>query len=265
MKRSHDEISVGTRTIRTRLSSTVKDDRYYDLENIIKIDDNYNSYQPTRDQCKKLERKMSQQKYDLSRKTIIEWLDFMMSRGEEFPTILFPNGEVYSEQKRRAKYLIEQVIKTSAKEIVLLDGHGRMLFLVLSLLREHDLLQQVSITVVDSDEGAHEWHELFFPEGVSSINEDLFQYVKKTPTKNMYIYANFCGLMGNTQELVDLIDQVDGNQLMISMSTRCCKCNHKKLEVWERCEKCLFVTGVDHHNSKFVSRKRGFITFVPVT
>ena len=85
------------------------------------------------------------------------------------------------------------------RPLVMMDGHGRTLYLVIKFLFENGYTEEEingNIKVVDIDEGAVMWHERFFPSGVETFDIDIFDAYEKQMKINQesVFYFNFCGI-----------------------------------------------------------------------
>jgi hypothetical protein len=116
------------------------------------------------------------------------------------------NDDVYKDQKQRAQIVVLNALKDDKREIVYLDGHGRMTFCLIETLINIGLFEEFKLTVVEYEHSGHEWHNLFLPREVRKVKGDIVGFLDKRYTRNSnkmnnsYVYFNFCSI--NTQ--VDL-------------------------------------------------------------
>ncbi len=103
--------------------------------------------------------------------------------------------------KRRAEELVNHVLTNGIEELVIMDGHGRFLFMFLLILfgRDQVKFNSLKVTVVDIFEDSQgrdvitQFHKLAYPQDIKSIQKDMFTF--KTTKKRM-LYFNFCGIGG---------------------------------------------------------------------
>ena len=111
--------------------------------------------------------------------------------------------------ERRARYISS--ISRGASFILLMDGHGRMVYRLL------ELCPNSHIVVVDQDSVVNQWHEAFFPrERVSSIQGDIFDIIPRYPVDSV-IYLNFCGISG--LQIDEQLRNLNSRDYLISYST----------------------------------------------
>jgi len=79
---------------------------------------------------------------------ISEWLGALTFEDGKLNG-LFNNKKSFQNQMTRASILVEHIKKHDIKNIVILDGHGRMTYCLCSLLQKENL--NVNITVVEYD------------------------------------------------------------------------------------------------------------------
>ncbi len=103
--------------------------------------------------------------------------------------------------KRRAEELVNHVMTNGIEELVIMDGHGRFLFIFLLLLfgRDQNKFKSLKITVTDIFEDKQgrdvitQFHKLAFPKDIKSVQKNMYTF--KT-TKKQMLYFNFCGIGG---------------------------------------------------------------------
>eukprot|EP00045_Choanoeca_perplexa_P020076 m.3600 g.3600 ORF g.3600 m.3600 type:complete len:651 (+) comp6186_c0_seq1:51-2003(+) len=124
--------------------------------------------------------------------------------------------EEYEDQKRRAKEAFKLMQRHGLTRLVLLDGHGRMLFAILQQFQEEGK-PFPSVVVVDTDEITHRFHCAFFPwECVKSEHGDaletMHQLISNEEAADTLIYLNFCSIPANV---------IDRRQLAVVVETFC--------------------------------------------
>ena len=103
--------------------------------------------------------------------------------------------------KRRAEELVNHIMTNGIEELVIMDGHGRFLFMFLLILfaRDQNKFNTLKITVVDIFEDRQgrdvitQFHKLAFPKDIKSIQKNMYTI---TTTKKRMLYFNFCGIGG---------------------------------------------------------------------
>ena len=169
--------------------------------------------------------------------TIEEWYTFLKF-NEELLTALFQTGFCASLHER-SRCLAEWMLGPDGtiRPIVLMDGHGRTVFCLISALLDLGVSFEAMINkiiVIELDEWVHEWHTKFLPEGVISIRDDIFHIMNDImyggitigPTESpndfcwipgshegvvtlncpseIVLYANFCGILQEESNLHNL-------------------------------------------------------------
>jgi len=124
------------------------------------------------------------------------WL-IVITYAQEHFQLLYPKSmrgrrQVYHDGKLRGEEVVINMLKLGLKKLVLIDGHGRLLFHVFTALSRRGLnLDDYTVYVVDISPIATSWHELFFPRNVVSVYSDICDY--EFP-ENSYFYGNFCSV-----------------------------------------------------------------------
>ena len=72
------------------------------------------------------------------------------------------------------------------------------------------------ITIVDNDEFSHKCHEMIFPNGIRSIESDIFDLDEIT--NNDIVYLNFCGLGSSNKRALRFIRGRPPNTTMVSFA-----------------------------------------------
>jgi len=116
----------------------------------------------------------------------------------------------------RADFIWKQwndMCRNNDVNLVLMDGHGRIIYRLLKKIKEHGLEGKRRIIVVDMNPIVDRWHKLFLPiDHVESIRGDIFEIIKNMD--NYLLYLNFCGFAG----MVDNIMAIRGRYIL-SLST----------------------------------------------
>jgi hypothetical protein len=138
--------------------------------------------------------------------------------------------------KRVIVNILRIVTDNSITHILMMDGHGRTLYLTLKFLYicreliEPDRFNQLinNIYVAEITDSVHEFHEYCFPTEINCVKNDVFNVIATLPLDNTLIYLNFCGLgiagdkksvKRSVDAITTLIDQ-DPSHLMISYGLR---------------------------------------------
>lgn len=104
---------------------------------------------------------------------------------------------------KRVIVLIHRIVMDgSITSVILLDGHGRTLYLLLQGLKicedliEPERLAQLkqNITVVEATDEVQEFHENCFPTEVTCVQSDVFDHLAGVNFDSTLVYLNFCGL-----------------------------------------------------------------------
>ena len=144
--------------------------------------------------------------------TIEEWYTFIKF-NEELLTALFKTG-FYDSLIERTRQLAEWMLRPDGmiRPIILMDGHGRTVFCLISALLDLGVLFEAmvnKIIVIELDECVHEWHTKFLPEGVISINDDIFRIMNDIMCEGITIRPiesrnDFCWVSGSNYGVVTL-------------------------------------------------------------
>lgn len=145
-----------------------------------------------------------------------DWVRFCEEESDFTETYLDSMGQnIIDDQLARAQAYAELFWMKNYSTIVLMDGHGRMLYTILKCLQHWDInIDQLDIYVVDLDPIVHEWHQLFFPNNVISLQDDIIDLLEQhldlqdedeNPT--VLPYLNFCGLHGQQERVWNLVQR----------------------------------------------------------
>jgi len=185
------------------------------LKEIVKEYDFYpsNVLKPSKESCRSLELIMKRDK--ISYFPIDDWLKICEK-------CLFQNRNKSEEQdlKDRCLFLAKASIKT--KDIVILDGHGRTLYYLITFLSLLAPNKEFNIHIPDIDEYSYRWHQLFFPQDsifkIKNYLGDIFS-ISKWP-KTSVVYFNFCGIGKSENNLNNYILRNKVNKIFISFCSR---------------------------------------------
>jgi hypothetical protein len=168
---------------------------------------------------------------DVSYMSIYEWIEMIEANG--LYEHLFSVGHSDSLAKRvtaLCKLLTKDGILRS---LVMMDGHGRTLYLVIICLLHMGYTQEDiegNIKVVDIDDGAVMWHNKFFPRGIESIESDIFDSYKEQMKVNpdTVFYFNFCGIKyeDNCHKVRDIMGINPNIMVSFSMERAAKKCKY---------------------------------------
>jgi hypothetical protein len=168
------------------------------LSRIMSLNPRSNRFQPSESQVNQLlesQRNGSLPRYNQMR--ISEWLNAVRDAEFLFPWISYI---IRQDEEQRANAWATELVAywnslppSAVREFIMLDGHGRLFYLILRAL--HRLLgseiDSIRIHVPDLDSTVTEWHQAFFPAGVSSTQEDIYTVVARVGAS---CYYNFCAL-----------------------------------------------------------------------
>ncbi len=158
-----------------------------------------NPLQPSEDQVKMLESNSDISNF-LNNLEPSKWLEVM----KPFKDYLYMDKASIkiSDQEERAKYIANKIKRDKIKNLVMMDGHGRMYFSILSELKTY--INQVNITLVDTNATVNNWHKLFFSNKVNCVERNIYDIKPSDSVDNStLIYMNFCGIGGmNGQKML---------------------------------------------------------------
>ncbi|ETO36782.1 hypothetical protein RFI_00283 [Reticulomyxa filosa] len=139
---------------------------------------------------------------------------------------LKPNRRRHTDLEKRAEAVAELLVKGKFKTLRLMDGHGRILFLILRHLiarKEEDFVNSLEIELVDTDAGVHAYHKGAFVgkgcENIKAICKDILD-MKISPTT--LVYLNFCGIIHSIEKAEAFCEKYEKKQIsfVLSFSTR---------------------------------------------
>jgi len=163
---------------------------------------------PSADQVRRLEE--SPEFSSWGEKSLKDWFRALRDDGNR-PIALYDVAGYYKrsiwlDQLSRARQIVEHMREAGKRNLFLMDGHGRFVFAVVYWLRyfEEDV-NKFTIHLVDRDENVNRWHQKFIP--CEAIRGSIFDYKSD---KNTCVYANFCGLQGQYDELLKFLEKQCG-------------------------------------------------------
>lgn len=153
--------------------------------------------------------------------TCEEWVNELDQHPDDLKKRFFGlDRELYQDQFDRVEKLMELVeLSGLPVNIIYMDGHGRITYLIIKALMERGI-SNYTLGVVEIDSIVHAWHEAYFPCDIYKIKGDVFDMVGSLiDPSQIVLYLNFCSLGNQCSRLIDLIDQWKGN-FMLSTAIR---------------------------------------------
>jgi len=121
--------------------------------------------------------------------------------------------DVSKDQRMRSLHIAETFWMDDYQILVMLDGHGRMLYQILRDLEQHQVdIDAITVYIVELDPITHLWHEIFFPKNVISMNGNILEllnlHIKNDPMNTACVlpYLNFCGLHNQQRRVWNLLE-----------------------------------------------------------
>jgi hypothetical protein len=170
------------------------------------------------------------------------------------------------------------LLSANKTEVILLDGHGRMVFMILFILYNRDInIDIYSFHVFELKRVVYDWHTMFFPASCSHYNTTIFNYQDRenflTFSADCVLYLNFCSIRDQLTELIEYIPAAiytTGVRVFVSWGTRGIS-NERRTRMYEfaenvqrmREEPCEFETSSikGKYVAYFVSRRNKFFTY----
>lgn len=154
------------------------------IENIMAKHNRHNPLQPSDEQlCMLLDANLCLNKYSQEK-----WLAVISLTQH---ALFHGDNDKLENQTERAIAVVDQMMKTNKNHLITFDGHGRITYLILKCWMEKNNGKDIEMTVCDTNKTVTKWHEEFFPIGVESKTQNIFDMIIP-PTA--YIYMNFCNL-----------------------------------------------------------------------
>ena len=137
------------------------------------------------------------------------WYEFFPQKGvKKLPVLFSPfkkgNRAIFKDQEARAKFIVDYMSKNNNMELVTMDGHTRLMYLLVDYAKKRE--QELKIHLVDIDDNTNEFHKIMLPKEVFESNKQSIvvpdqcydildwstEYLKNI--KNPFLYLNFCGI-----------------------------------------------------------------------
>jgi hypothetical protein len=136
-----------------------------------------------------------------------EWLHIMHHTNQLWHNV---SDAVFRDQFNRAYEICEELINSNKTEVVLLDGHGRMVFLILFILSHKGVdIDRYRFHVFELNKVVYDWHTMFFPSSCTHYNTTIFNYRDRTDlitfSSSCVVYLNFCSVSDQLTELMEYI------------------------------------------------------------
>jgi len=140
---------------------------------------------------------LEEQRLGLARLSYPAWLEALRdTKDPHRPISLLFEGlgrgaeSKWIDQLQRAGGIAQAMVAKQLRKIVLMDGHGRFVFALLdALLSLEQNLAEYTISLVDLDPDATNWHVEFIPG--THVHCDILDL---EPKEDTFYYLNFCSL-----------------------------------------------------------------------
>lgn len=149
----------------------------------------------------------------------------------KYKDVLFEGEKQYAEMMFRAEQFLDLAINMNKDRLVYMDGHGRLTYCLLSLIKSRKI--DIKMTCIDVNRNMHNWHKYLLPKRVICKRMNIFNI---QGYETSAIYLNFCGISDNVQKTINFLLEHDCT--MVSFSTRC-GCKKGEIDV-NKCKKCIF-------------------------
>ena len=109
------------------------------------------------------------------------------------------------DQEKRAQGILERMQLYKKAHLVMMDGHGRMLWSILNHMEVTKIpLNMYDFTLVDSTINVTEWHKNFLPKDITYVTCDIMDlYLDNwVGSYDHYLYLNFCGTYGERDKIL---------------------------------------------------------------
>ena len=169
-----------------------------------------NKFQPNERQVARLRRYMESNHDVVVRFNTLTnsvWLHIMHHTNQLWHNV---SDAVYRDQFYRAYEICDELIDSNKTEVVLLDGHGRMVFLILFILSIKNVdINIYRFHVFELNAVVYNWHTMFFPSSCTHYNTTIFNYRNRTDlvtfSSSCVVYLNFCSVSDQLTELIEYI------------------------------------------------------------
>lgn len=211
--------------------------------NILKMNKSTNKFVITNEQLDEFQKFITD---NTNFKNFSNWFKFFSQKGVKNLPILFSpfqrnHQNIYDDQNKRSSYIVDYMKKNPDSELVTMDGHGRLIYSIISLFEKEKSFidSKKKIHLVDIDKTTNEFHKKIFPSDVfnNTINipeeQDILKldtsFFEREKISNPFLYLNFCGISccgtkdKSGKEIVfDFVKKwlENHNNIMISLSLR---------------------------------------------
>ncbi|ETO01891.1 histon H1 [Reticulomyxa filosa] len=124
--------------------------------------------------------------------------------------------------EKRAEAVAQLLIKGNFKTLRLMDGHGRILFLILKHLidqKREDLVDSLKIELVDIDADVHAYHKgVFVGEGCKNIKVIHKDVLDMGISPATLVYLNFCGIAKSVKKVETFREEYKKQQISFVLS-----------------------------------------------
>lgn len=173
-------------------------------------DDEYNQFEVTEPQVKIL-KLFAEQFTDM---TPEKWLDMVWVDDGCFlfscRTSKTDRTNIIRDQMIRAERILTYMIKNGIYKLRTMDGHGRFVMCFLKTIQNYGLdMNDYTIELVDLNEYASLWHELFLPTNVNVVGEYSSNILSTDLSifSDTCLYLNFCGIGDSTDEVKSFLEE----------------------------------------------------------
>lgn len=146
-----------------------------------------------------------------------EWMNLMGNGRSLFRSVLNSTRE---DQFLRARSIAQTLIETGENTVSLMDGHGRIIYLILWHLRNQGMnIDDYRFQIFDLDHDVNAWHARFLPTSVTVLPQDIF--ADRAELQGV-VYFNFCGIgdfVGQTRGAIRRLVR-QGRVVYLSFSRR---------------------------------------------
>jgi hypothetical protein len=155
---------------------------------------------------------------ELPKFTMEQWI-ILMNNNNNYNKLFFDQDKRI-DLINRVRLIFKEMFMRQQTEIILLDGHGRTIFLLIQFMHVYNY--KFNIKVYEISDPTHLWHEDFFPtlpdpvnnNVLVNINESIEQLIS-TPElceanlPNRLVYLNFCGIQDLYQLILNFIKKYE--------------------------------------------------------
>lgn len=173
------------------------------LRSIIHSNTRDNALQPSKSQIRQLSKLVDDEWDWWKTLTWTEWFELL---NED---VMFGHRrDLITDQKNRAKAIVDKMIETGRNRVMMMDGHGREVYCIVEAitlaqssghLPGNFLDEKFELVLIDLDPVVDEWHRLFFSFSkyvktyLGNIHDFQDKFLSKSSIKKTIVYHNFCG------------------------------------------------------------------------